>query len=136
MPIKFSNIRYQKLDSFCNFIFICDKENETKNYDKLVKYTSQLKEKFPDHYLPLYYNEEYKYASVRLKKDTKIQMLKLNPNDLVDLSFNIKKKKGKEGQIYVNCILEKIKLVKRAPPVDEGSDVDLDDVLGGHSVKT
>jgi hypothetical protein len=150
MSIVLKNIRFNKFDLFLNPVFICSSENENEyeNYKQLKSYAKQLKKKFPDIFLPIYNSEEYNFSSIKICKNTQITQLKLNQNDLVNLTFRIKKKKSDKNLLtYVNCILVKVKLVKRAPLANFGDDIVFDDIFdnsdeegdeqdptGGHSV--
>lgn len=125
MP-KLSNIRYQKQDDYQNSIFICNSEKETKNYQKLKRYYNQLQETDSDSFLPIFENSKHKYATIRVKKNTMISQLKLQANDVVNIKFNIYKK-AHNGKVYVNCLVDSIKLVNRAPPITLGDEMKFDD---------
>lgn len=118
-------IRYQKRDQFNNPVFIASKEREPESFAQLVKYQTSLKKKF-DTFLPVFANTEKHYATIRFQKQTLHSLSKpLKPNDTYSIKFDIKAK-TKDNKKYCNCFLRKIKFVKAAPPVDEGSDVELD----------
>jgi len=126
MTTILKNIRFQKLDQFNNPVFICN-QKEKNIYKKLTKFASQLQSQFEDCFLPIYHSIEHEYCTIRLRKNTQIDKLKLKQNDRVDMSFSVKRKKT-NNKIYVNCVLKSIKLVSRTLPLDYGSDVELYDV--------
>ena len=139
MPLL-KNLRFNKLDVFGHPLFIADSEKEPKNYNKLKKIYKQLKTSYPDLYLPIFTNEQYKYSSLRLKIHTQITKLKLKRGDTVNVKFSIKHKKTTERESVI-CHCDIITLVKRAEPIDHGDDVKIDesdseceDMTGGHSV--
>ena len=120
------NVRYQKQDEYGNQIFICNITKEAKSYKKLKNFSKQLKEKHPSTFLPIFNNTAHKYSTIRLKKDFKINNLKLKQNDVCDIKFSICSR-SYENKTYLaaHCVL--IKLVKRAPPIDLGVELELYD---------
>ncbi len=141
MP-SIKNIRFQKLDDYGNHVFIANETKESASHTKLKKYHTKLQKSDENCFLPIYSNEKHKYATVRLKKDTRLSMLKLNANDVCDIRFTIRRK-AVDGKTYVSCFCDKIQIIKRAPPVNLGEEIAFDsddtdeeesDPTGGHSV--
>lgn len=125
MP-KISSIRFQKLDDYQNFVMITNADKEPKQYKKLSRYYKQLSEEHKDSFLPIYENTTFKYATLRLKKNIMLSKLKLNPNDTVDLKFTVRQT-TRLDKVFINCHVESVKLVKRAPPVELGDALNLSD---------
>ena len=121
------SIRFQKIDDYQNPVFIANSTKEPTQYKKLSRFYEQLSEEYKDSFLPLFENKKHKYATIRLKKDTQVSQLKLTANDVVDIKFTVRKRVSEEGKISVNCHLESIKLVQRAPPVDLGQEITFSD---------
>lgn len=138
MP-SIKNVRFQKLDDYDNPVFICNTSKEPKAHKKLKKYHLRLHQSLQKSnkncFLPLYANDEHKYATIRLKKDSRINKLKLTANDVCDIRFTIRKKTV-DGKNYVSCFCDEIQLISKAPPVNLGEEMtfdsdDSDDELSG-----
>lgn len=125
MP-KISSIRFQKLDDYQNFVMIANADKEPKQYKKLSRFYKQLSEEHKDSFLPLYENTKFKYATLRLKKNIMLSKLKLNPNDTIDLKFTVRRTTHLD-KVFINCHVESVKLVERAPPVELGDVLNLSD---------
>ena len=122
------SIRFQKFDKFNNMVFIVNGENpkEVDNYNLLKKYADSLKQKY-DSFLPIYYNSEYKYCTIRFFKNTN---LKPELNCTYDIDFKIREKVKDDSnragfaQKFVNCYLEKLIFVSRKK-IDQGEEIEL-----------
>jgi hypothetical protein len=118
-------LRFQKFDDYQNAVFIASNKNpeELEQFKKLTKFHTQLEEKKYGSFLPIYSNPEHEYATIRTLKNSKFT--KMTDNSVYEIKFQTKKK-TKDLKTYVNCHLLSLRLVKRAEPVDEGSDVDFE----------
>ena len=127
MP-EFKSIRFQKLDKFNNMVFIVNGKNpnETDNFNKLKQDYRSLKDKY-DTYLPIYYNEEYDYCTIRFYKNNKF---KVEENCTYDVEYSIRVKSKDDSnragfaQKFVNCYLDKLTFVSRKE-VDRGELIEL-----------
>lgn len=63
---------------------------------------------------------------MRLKKNIMLSKLKLNPNDTIDLKFTVRRTTHLD-KVFINCHVESVKLVERAPPVELGDVLNLSD---------
>ena len=119
MPIL-KNVRFSKNGDYGNRIFIANSQKEPESFAKLKKIYTMLKEKHPDQFLPIFCNEKHKYATVRFKIDSKFEK-----NDVYDLDFVIKKKIDGD-KTYINCFLNGATLKSKAPPVDDGEEMEFE----------
>ena len=119
MP-KLKNIRFSKDGAYGDKIFIANSQKEPETFKLLENFYNQLCAKYPDNFLPIYCNNKHKYATIRFKIDKKFRK-----NDIYDIEFVIKKKTSND-KTYINCYLEKAKLIKRGEEEDEGEILDLD----------
>ena len=126
MP-KINGIRFQKQDDYGNYVFIANSDKEKPIYDKLVKYSDQLSKKYGELFSPIYYSDKFNYATIRVVKNNGINTLRLKPNDKVNFSFQISKKQKENGKLFLNCHLNNIKLLYRAPEPDYGEECELYD---------
>lgn len=133
MSKQLMKLRFQKYDKYDNPIFIASskKNIESENFHILKEYAEKLEEKDYGTYLPIYHSELYNYTTIRFKKnarsgsDSKLSKHRdLIPNAKYNVNYRIKTV-AKDSKIYVNCILEKIKMIENAPVVDDGEDLDL-----------
>jgi hypothetical protein len=124
--IKILTVRFSKFDQYANPVFISSMGNpeELASYNILKKYHQKLVDKEYDTFLPIFHSEEHEYATIRLKKS--IKFTKMKPGNVYEIKYSIKTV-SKDSRIFVNCFLSGLKLVKKAPVVDEGEDMDLDD---------
>lgn len=119
------SIRFQKFDQYQNPVFIAssNKADEKEMYDLLKSYSDKLENQTYGTFLPIYSNEAYRYATIRFKKSQKYN--KMTHGDRYDIEYSIKKKvKPEDGKTYINCYLNKMKLVSKAPKPDWGEDVE------------
>lgn len=121
MP-SLNSIRFQKFDKYSNPIFIVNSEKEPVNFKRLTKYYTTLESKEYNTFLPIYSNEENKYATIRFKKNSS-KYPNFTKNNVYDIKYSIKQKEH-EGKTYVNCYINSLKLVSRAPKIDLGQDID------------
>lgn len=125
MSKQLKSIRFQKNDKFDNPIFIASSKHagDSENFQILKDYAEKLEDKDYGTYLPIYHSELYNYTTIRFKKNARTQK-DLIPNAKYNVDYRIKTV-TKDSKIYVNCILEKIKMVENAPIVADGEDLDL-----------
>jgi hypothetical protein len=117
-------LRYQKKDKFGSEIFIVSPkyDDELPAFEKLKKLETKLKELDLDTFLPVYYNDDLNYCTIRFKFLN--SPVKLVERDLYTTCFVVKKSK-RENKEYINCYVNKISLYKKAKPVDQGEILDL-----------
>lgn len=121
MP-ELKNIRFSKDGDYGNKIFIANSTKEPETFSILKKFYTQLKDKYPDQFLPIFCNNKHKYATIRFKISDNFEK-----NDVYKLKFTIKKKVI-DTKTYINCFLDKKELISKAEPVDDGEILDLDDM--------
>jgi hypothetical protein len=117
MP-SLQKIRFQKYDKFSNPVFIVSsqKPDELENYKILKEYANKLEDKQYDTYLPIYNSTEYNYSSIRFGKSDKYKTL--SPNAKYNIDYKIMTA-TRNDKIYVNCYIQKIRMVEKAPKVFE-----------------
>ena len=118
MPKCLKNIRFSKLDQFNNSVFIAS-DDDVENYDILTDYSAKLKLKYSS-FLPIYHNEEHKFATIRFVKNSKFK-----PEDRCnyDIEYTIKQK-NKDDKVFINCHVNKMVFVSRNI-IDDGSEIEL-----------
>jgi len=123
MP-SLKSIRFQKYDKFQNPVFIASstKPDEKENYEVLKEYAEKLEDKDYGTYLPIFHSDQYNYATVRYKKNDK--HTKLLPRATYNVDYKIKTI-TKDQKIYVNCFIERVRLVSKPPVIDEGEELEL-----------
>ena len=114
-----STLRFQKYDKFNNMVFIASESQEPESLKQLTSYEIQLCADY-DHFIPIYSSQTKGFATVRFKKDSSFTRLKCQAT--YTIKYDIKKIRKKE-KVYVNCHLRKVKLVKEAPIIEEGTDI-------------
>jgi len=117
---ELKSIRFNKDGDYGNKIFIANSTKEPETFKLLENFYKQLQKKYPDQFLPIYCNNKHKYATIRFKVEKKFRK-----NDIYDIEFVIKKKID-GNKTYINCYLEKAKLIKRAEEEDEGEVLNLE----------
>ena len=122
MP-SLKSIRFQKYDAYNNAIFIASskKPDEVDNYNELKSLADKLEEKQYNTFMPIYHSTEYNYSTIRFKKNEK---MRLSQNATYNVEYKIKKI-TKDNKIYINCYIDKIKLVGKAVVQEEGEEIDL-----------
>ena len=117
------NLRYQKQDKFGSEIFIASNkyDEEKAAFNTLKKLEKKIKEMNVDTFLPVYVNEDLNYATIRFKF---YKGMKLYERNLYSVTFVVKKSQ-RNGEQYINCFINNIKLHKKAPVRDDGEIVDL-----------
>lgn len=117
------NLRYQRQDDYKNSIFIASSkyEEELPACDTLRKIEIQLKEMDVGTFLPIYFNDDLNYATVRFKFLN--SPVKLVERDLYTVKFVVKKNK-RANKEYINCYVNTIKLHTKNKPVDQGEVLD------------
>ena len=122
MPI-IQKIRFQKYDDYNNAIFIASskKHEEVDNYNELKSLADKLEEKQYDTFMPIYHSTEYNYSTIRFKKNEK---MRLSKNATYNIDYKIKKI-TKDKKIYINCYIDKVKLVGKAQIEEHGEEIDL-----------
>ena len=117
------NLRFLKYDQFNNPIFIASnrKDTEIVSFNKLRDYSEQIKEKEYDTFNPIYHDVKNQFASIRFQyKGSPLEL-----GSVYSLDFKITKKE-KLNKIYVNCYIDKIKLISKAEKIDRGEELDLE----------
>ena len=119
------NLRYQKRDKFGSEIFIVSPkyDDEQPAFETLKKLEAKLKEMDLDTFLPIYFNEDLNYATIRFKFLN--SPVKLVERNLYSIKFVIKKSKRGDKE-YINAFVQTIKLHTKAKPVDQGEVLDFD----------
>jgi hypothetical protein len=120
--MRFTNIRFQKKDKFGNMVFIANEKAEPKTFAKLTKYYKKLNTDTKT-FLPIYSCTENNYATIRFKDNKSGDMC---ANDIYNIECSIKKviKNNKE---FINCYINKLTLVSKAPLKDYGVDIEFSD---------
>ena len=123
MP-NLKSIRFLKNDKFNNIVMIASKSKPTEieNYDKLKSYYEKLIEKNYETYLPIFNSVENNYSTIKFFKNEKYKFVS---NVLYDVEYKITTI-AKNSKIYVNCHIQKCKMVGKAPADDIGEELDLD----------
>ena len=118
------NLRYQKRDKFSSEVFIVSQkyDEEKDAFEKLKKLEAKLKEMDVGTFLPIYYNDDLNYATIRFKFLN--SPVKLVERNLYTVKFVIKKSKRGDKQ-YINCFVNTIKIHTKAKPQDTGEILDL-----------
>jgi hypothetical protein len=119
------NLRFQKKDDYKNNIFIVSPkyDDELPAFEKLRKIEAKLKEMDLGTFLPVYYNDDLNYATIRFKFLN--SPVKLVERNLYTVKFVIKKSK-RANKEYINAFVNTIKIHKKATPVDQGEVLDFD----------
>ena len=96
--------------------------NEIKRpiFNKLTNIYNRLTKMKLGTFLPVYHSKEHKYSSMRFKKTLKYT--KMTPNNLYKIEYAIKQT-VKDDKAYVNCFLNGMKLLSKAPTIDEGTEM-------------
>ena len=123
MSIELS-LRFQKKEDYKNSIFIVSPKYDTElpAFEKLKKLEVKLKEMNVGTFLPIYYNDDLNYCTIRFKFLN--SPVKLVERNLYTVKFVIKKSK-RGGKEYINCFVNTIKIHTRAKPQDTGEILDL-----------
>jgi hypothetical protein len=114
-------IRFQKLDQYDNPIFIANAGDES--YEDLKKYSKKIADLSYDTFSPIYYASGFELCTIRFKKSQLPVTLK--KNNVYSITYAIKTIERNDKK-YVNCIIKKIKLIKKAIIVSEGEDLFMD----------
>ena len=116
-------LRFLKNDQFKNPIFIASsrKDTEIASFTKLREYYEQIRSYEFDTFIPIYYDVENQFASIRFKH----KGAQLEFGAVYSVDFKITKKE-KLSKIYVNCYIDKIKLIAKAEKIDRGEELDFD----------
>ena len=97
------------------------KPNELQNYETLKDYAEKLENKDYGTYLPIFHSEQYNYSTIRFCKNEKF---KLEKNALYNVEYKITTI-TKNTKIYVNCHIQKCKMVGKAPVEEIGEELEL-----------
>ena len=116
-------LRYQKPDPYGNEIFIASNKypDEKESYTVLKKMGNKIEEFDYKTFSPIYYDEDLQFATIRFKH-LKSRVL-LTERNLYKVEFVVKKS-TRDNLSYINCFVEKLKLIKKAPPRVDGEVVD------------
>ena len=100
------NLRYQKKDKFGSEIFIVTPkyDEEKEAFEKLKKLEVKLKEMDLGTFLPIYFNEDLNYATIRFKFLN--SPVKLVERNLYTTCFVVKKSKRGDKE-YINAFVNK-----------------------------
>ena len=117
-------LRYQRKDGYKNNIFIVSPkyDDELPVFEKLKKLETKLKEMDLGTFLPIYYNDDLNYCTIRFKFLN--PPFKLVERNLYTAKFVIKKSK-RANKEYINAFVNTIKIHTRATPQDTGEILDL-----------
>ena len=104
------NIRFKDTDAYGKKTFICDRIKEPNQFKKLKSFCDQLKGQFSDIFLPIFYNEEHGYATIRLdgKYQECVKNIKFRKNNTYDIKFQIRSGNTKSDKRYVSAVPVKI----------------------------
>ena len=118
------NLRFQKKDDYKNNIFIVSPkyDDELPAFETLKKLEVKLKEMDLGTFLPVYFNDDLNYCTIRFKFLN--PPFKLVERNLYNVKFVIKKSK-RGGKEYINAFVNTIKIHTRAMPQDTGEILDL-----------
>ena len=117
------NLRFLKYDQYKHPIFIASsrKDSEIASFNKLRDYSEKIREKEYNTFNPIYYDLENQFASIRFQyKGSPLEI-----GAVYSVDFKITKKE-KDNKIYVNCYIDKIKLIAKAEKIDRGEELDFD----------
>ena len=116
------NIRYQKRSEYDDYVFLADKERneELESYNNLKIMSEKLSDKYTT-YLPIFHSDEHNVCSIRFKKDEGKSKL-FKKNCLYSVEFIIKNKEYK-NENYVNCFIQKFKLINKAEYSCDGDEL-------------
>ena len=115
------SLRFQKCDSYDNYIFIANSLSEEKEFKVLKKIHKKLS-KISDHgFLPVYTNDKYNYSTIRFKGNSKFSGIE--ENDVFKIEFKILKRVKQDGTSQIYLKLVDFELISKAVVDDE---VDLD----------
>ena len=119
------NLRYQKKYDYKNSIFIVSpKYDVEKNaFETLKKLEKKLKEMDLGTFLPIYFNDDLNYCTIRFKFLN--SPVKLVERNLYTVKFVINKS-IRGGKEYVNCFVNNIKIHTKAKPQDHGEVMDFE----------
>ena len=123
MP-QLTNIRFQKLDKYSCPVFIASnkREDEKENYEILADLAQKLSEKQYDTYLPIFKSVEHNFCSIRFKKTDR--QTKLVQRATYDINYKIRIA-TRDGKIYANCFVDKLKMNQQPPIEDLGEELEL-----------
>jgi hypothetical protein len=115
-------LRYQKEDPYQNQIFIVSNKfnDELPAFEKLKNLESKLLEMDLGTFLPVYSNSELGYCTIRFKAYRGIKLVERN---LYTVKFVVKKSE-RDDKHYINCFVQDMKLLKKAPVRDDGEILD------------
>ena len=119
------NLRYQRKDQFGNNIFIVSQkyDEELPAFEKLKKLEKKLREMDLGSFLPVYFNEDLNYCTIRFKFMN--SPVKLVERNLYSIKFVVKKNKRGDKE-YINCYVNTLKIYRKAMPQDTGEVLDFD----------
>jgi hypothetical protein len=116
-------IRFQKIDTYDNLVFIASSksldESEVKACKKLKSVHKKLKKVYPNLYQPVYYSSETGCATLKFKN---WQNLKPKLHDIYDIDFKLLVTK-RDDTSYVRVVVNSIDFVKAGVLI--GTEIDL-----------
>jgi hypothetical protein len=100
---------------------VSNKFNEEKeSYEKLKRLEAKLQEMNLGTFLPVYHNSELGYCTIRFKF---YKGQKLVERNVYTVKFVVKKSE-RDDKHYINCFVQDMKLLKKAPVRDDGEILD------------
>ena len=129
MAISGLVMRFDKFDDYGNLSFACSGKPEdpaynADAYDALRLAHHKLAKKKLNTFLPIFCNDERMFATIRARKPFDQQRFK--PGSFYDVDTSIRQV-TRDGKTYLNCVIKSSRLVKRAKPLDYGTEIKLDD---------
>jgi hypothetical protein len=116
-------IRFQKLDSYSNIVFIASNrspdESEVKAFKKLKSIYKKLKKAYPESYLPVYYSSETDCATLKFKN---FSYLKPGLHDVYDIDFKLLVTQRDDNN-YLRVAINSIEFVRKG--VILGDEIDI-----------
>ena len=115
--------RYQKKDQFGSEVFIASQSKEQESFEIIKGYTEKLKGLNLCTFLPVYHgNTENPYTTIRFKHCK--SKVKLEERNTYKITFSFRKVTRDDKQ-YINCYVESIELISKAPDIDFGEVLEL-----------
>jgi len=117
-------LRYQRKDDYHNNIFIASNkyDEELPAFETLKKLETKLKDLNVGTFLPVYYNDDLNYCTIRFKFLN--PPFKIVERNLYTVKFVVKKSK-RANKEYINAFVNTIKIHTKAKPQDTGEILDL-----------
>ena len=114
--------RFQKQDQFGSQVFIASQSKEEDSFNVIKGFTEKLKGLNLTTFLPVYHSDNNPYCTIRFKHFK--NKVKLNPRDTYKIQFSFRKL-TRDDKEYINCYVESIELIAKAPEIDFGEVLNL-----------